>query len=140
MALRGASNHIRRLQRLAGPGLNRLAAQVLLAGGQKIQIEAQISITRGAVSGKNHVPSKPNEPPNEDSGVLGNGIETTLVRSTGDVIVEVSSNAPYASYLEFGTSRMAARPYLRPARDKMRPEIEALFAKAVSKLAGESGR
>lgn len=33
----------------------------------------------------------------------------------------------YASYLEFGTSRMAARPHLRPAVEQIRPLIPGII-------------
>ena len=51
------------------------------------------------------------------------------------VLVEVSSNAPYSAPLEFGTSKMAARPFMRPARDKMRAEVTELVRRAVEKIA-----
>lgn len=31
--------------------------------------------------------------------------------------VEVGPNVPYAAFVEYGTSRMSARPYMRPAFD-----------------------
>jgi HK97 gp10 family phage protein len=40
--------------------------------------------------------------------------------------VEIGFEAPYASYVEFGTYKMAAQPFLRPAFDEM--EDEALSA------------
>lgn len=86
--------------------------QALFVFGNRIQVAAQTSITDGAVSGKNHVPSLPGQPPNQDTGVLANNIETLLV---GPLHVEVQSKAPYAVFQEFGTSKMAERPYMRPA-------------------------
>jgi HK97 gp10 family phage protein len=41
--------------------------------------------------------------------------------------IEVTSEAPYSIFNEFGTYKMAARPYMRPALDETRPEIEALI-------------
>lgn len=137
MALKGAKAHIARLNRLAGPAMERAVGSALFAAGQKIQVEAQLSITRGAVSGKNHVPSKPGQPPNADTHFLANNIETVQKEP---LVVEVSSNAPYSAPLEFGTSRMAARPFMRPARDKMRPAAEELVVKAVRKVVRASGR
>jgi HK97 gp10 family phage protein len=84
------------------------------------------------VSGRNHVPSRPGEPPNQDTGVLASNIETVQI---SPVLVEVSSNAPYSAPLEFGTSKMAARPFMRPARDKMRAEVTELVRRAVAKIA-----
>lgn len=101
----------------------------LYAGGDAIRAEAAHLITEGAVSGKNHVPSAPGEPPNEDSGVLRTHIETTQV---APLKVEVSSNAPYAAALEFGTAKMAERPYMRPAVRAKKKEVVALVKGAVS--------
>lgn len=115
---------------LANRNIERAVGAALFAGGELLQTEAQLSITRGAVSGKNHVPSLPGEPPNQDTGVLGGNIETV---EKAPLVVEVSSNAPYSAPLEFGTSKMAARPFMRPARDRTRKEIRALIVKAVNR-------
>jgi len=135
--LKGAKAHVRRLRALASPAMVDAVEGALFHAGELIQTEAQISITRGAVSGKNHVPSAPGQPPNQDTGVLGGNIETTRA---GKLRVRVTSKAGYSSALEFGTSKMAARPFMRPARDKMRPQAEALVAKAVQKQVKASRR
>lgn len=48
---------------------------------------------------------------------------------------KVGTDVEYAPYVEFGTSRMRAQPYLRPAAETMAPAvqatIEALVASAV---------
>jgi HK97 gp10 family phage protein len=124
-----------RLKRMTGPELQRHVGQALFAAGQQIQVEAQLSITRGAVSGKNHVPSKPGDPPNQDTGVLGNNIETVQI---SPLRVEVSSNAPYATALEYGTSKMAPRPYMKPAAQKVRPKVTELVAIAVRRAKGRT--
>jgi hypothetical protein len=108
----------------------------LFAGGQAIQVEAQISISEGAVSGKNHVPSKPGEPPNQDTGVLANNIETVLVEP---LRVEVSSNAPYAAALEYGTTKMAARPYMSRAVARKRDEVVSLVRGGVKIIVNRAG-
>jgi hypothetical protein len=51
----------------------------------------------------------------------------------------VGSYAPYASPLESGTSRMAARPYMAPARDKTRKKIRELVTEAVKVAVRKSG-
>ncbi len=132
MPLKGAKAHTDRLKRLSSPEAQRAIGRALFAGGQAIEVEAQLSISRGSISGKNHVPSKPGEPPNQDTRVLADNIETVQI---SPVLVEVSSNAPYSAPLEFGTSKMAARPFMRPARDKMRVEVTELVRKAVEKIA-----
>ncbi|TXC64978.1 HK97 gp10 family phage protein [Sphingosinicella ginsenosidimutans] len=127
--MRGAKEHSLRLARMMGSGRDRLVGQALFAGGERIQVEAQVSITRGAVSGKNHVPSRPGEPPNADTHRLSDNIETL---QPAPLRVEVSSNAPYAVALEYGTSKMAERPYMRPATQKKRGEVVDLVRRAVN--------
>jgi hypothetical protein len=48
-----------------------------------------------------------------DTGQLRDSIGYTFHAATLTLIVY--AEAPHASFCEFGTSRMAARPYLRPA-------------------------
>jgi HK97 gp10 family phage protein len=135
--LKGARAHLARLKVLAGPAMTRAVGKALFAGGELIQTEAQVSISRGAISGKGHVPSAPGEPPNYDTGVLANNIETT---QPGPLRVQVASNAPYSAPLEFGTSRMAARPFMRPARDAKRREVRALVQQAMNHVVKRSRR
>jgi HK97 gp10 family phage protein len=101
-----------------------------------IRAEAFRSISAGSVSGKKHKPSAQNTPPNRDTGVLQAHLRAELV---SPLEAQVSSEAPYASALEFGTSRMEARPYMRPARDKKAPEIQRLFETEIDKLVKGSG-
>lgn len=133
MGMTGRKAHVARLKRLSGPTMEREVGKALFAAGEMIQVEAQLSITRGAVSGKNHVASRPGEAPNQDSGVLANNIETTQEQP---LVVQVTSSAPYSTALEFGTTKMAARPFMAPARDRMRRDIEALIVKAVKRVVG----
>lgn len=131
----GAKAHANRLKKLSGEKMVREVGKALFAAGEMIQVEAQISITAGAVSGKKHVVSAPGQPPNNDTGTLAGNIETN---QTAPLVVEVSSNAPYAGALEFGTSKMAARPYMAPARDAKRKVAEQLVRRAVDKIVRES--
>lgn len=128
MPLRGAKAHTDRLKYLASPAVEKLVTQALFVGAETITVEAQLSITRGAASGKNHVPSKPGEPPNQDTGVLSSNIEAARF---GRLKAKITSSAPYAAALEFGTSKMAARPYMRPARDKKKAEVRNIVAKTI---------
>ena len=47
----------------------------------------------------------------KDTGRLANSI----THQVGDKEVAISTNVQYASYVELGTSRQTAQPYLRPA-------------------------
>jgi HK97 gp10 family phage protein len=136
MGLKGGDEHIRRLRRLASADVIKTAGEVVYEGADMIQAEAHHSIVAGSVGGKAHVPSKPGEPPNSDTGVLAAMIGTY---HTAPVTAEVRSEAPYSAALEWGTSKMAARPFMRPARDKMAPKIRARFAEQMNKLIARSG-
>lgn len=103
----------------------------LYAAGQAIEIDAEHSITDGSISGKGHIPSNPGEPPNADTRLLDSSIETVLVDGPEGGKVNVESNAPYAAHLEFGTSKMAERPYMRPAAERQRKKASELVAAAM---------
>jgi len=120
-----------RLKGMTGPEMVREIGAELFAGGQDIEIEAELSITTGSVSGKNHVVSLPGEPPNSNTHVLDLNIETVQV---APLKVEVSSNAPYAADLEYGTSKMAERPYMRPAVAKRRRDVTLRIRNAVNRV------
>ncbi len=57
-----------------------------------------------------------------DTGNLKNSIQTTM---ENDLTAIVGTHVEYAPYVEYGTHRMAARPYLGPAAEAVRPGFEA---------------
>lgn len=136
MPLIGAKKHVDRLRRLASPEATRIAGAIAYEGADTIRAEAFRMVSAGSVSGKNHVASKPGDPPNRDTGVLQANFETL---QTGPLKAEFRSTAPYARALEFGTSKMAARPHIRPARDKKLPEIRARFVAQMNAFIKRSG-
>lgn len=50
-----------------------------------------------------------------DTGRLRSSIIMTRGRDSGGFYVEIGTNVKYAPHVEFGTTRMGARPYLLPA-------------------------
>lgn len=106
-------------------------ARALYVAGQEIEIDAEISITKGSISGPNHVPSRPGEPPNADTRRLDTSIDTFVI-SQKPPTVHVISQAPYSAALEYGTSRMAERPFMRPAALRKRRRVTELVGGAVS--------
>ena len=58
--------------------------------------------------------SAPGQPPAIDSGVLDNSIQGY---SFQPFKAELIINTPYAAYVNYGTARMAARPFAEPAVD-----------------------
>ncbi len=87
-----------------------------------------MKIMRGPKSGKvyeksdniSHVASAPGQPPANDTGNLAGSI---LIIKNGEQIV-VSIGAYYASILEFGTSKIAERPFIRPSFMELKPKME----------------
>lgn len=136
--LKGAERHLKRLQRMRGPAVVRGVTRALFGVADDIAKDAQISISTGAVSGKNHTPSAPGEAPNNDTGVLAGNIEAVAV---GPLKAETTSNAPYAAAQEFGNSdgTMPERPYMRPAAAKNRPNAVRKVSEAVNRVLGASG-
>lgn len=131
----GAKAHISRLRKLSGEAMVRDVGKALFAAGEMIQVESQIGITSGAVSGRNHVPGPVGGYPNADTHTLANSHETNQI---APLVVEVSVNAPYAAAVHDGTSRMGARPYLQLARDAKRKEVVDLVRQAVDRAVKSS--
>lgn len=169
MALKGADRHKRRLKKLSGEAVIRIATAVVHEGADIIKAEAQRLITTGSVSGKSHKPSRAETPPNNDTGVLASHI---FVRQKKPLNAQVRSEAVYARIQEFGGTIqhpggtpyfmrdgkpvfvsnsgagafhglpktkpheivLPSRPYLRPARDAKRAEIQKKLIENMNKL------
>tara|TARA_R100000654_G_scaffold16800_4_gene35211 strand:- start:759 stop:1208 length:450 start_codon:yes stop_codon:yes gene_type:complete len=95
--------------------------QVIQGGAQLIRGEAVKSIQSGPKSGKiyqrynptrTHKASAPGEAPASDTGNL---VRNIRVKQKSQDIVTVESGAHYSKFLEYGTSKMQARPFLFPA-------------------------
>lgn len=78
-------------------------------------------------------PSKPGNPPGIRSGNLRRNW-TQGVRSAGgygggiSAVAYIESSMKYADYLEKGTQRMAARPFVDKILEDVEPEVERIFA------------
>ena len=117
-------------------------ARAVRATAQAIRNDAIISVkshlsagnvyTRGTVK---HVASKPGSPPNQDRGTLTRNIRVTL---NDDLTADISSNAPYSAALEFGTSNMAARPFMTPAVEGQREKHKERLQKAIMRAASHA--
>jgi len=81
-------------------------------------------VPMGPRPGGPHQASAPGESPASDTGRLTGSI---FFDTQGPLTATVGSRLVYALWLEYGTSRMAARPYFRPA-------VEAMRAKFVKRL------
>ena len=75
----------------------------------------------------NGQPSAPGSPPNVQTGSLRASIDYTVQRVPAGVEGLLSSSSPYAQFLEFGTRKMAARPFMRPALAAASGQINRLL-------------
>lgn len=123
-----ARKHSERLKRMVAKTPQQVT-RALYAAGQLLELDAERSITSGAVSGVNHIPSNPGQPPNADTHFLDSNIETEI---GGPGLVTVTSKANYSAALEWGTSRMAARPFMRPAVERNRKKVVQMVGDAVN--------
>lgn len=125
---RGRNSHSDRLRRLGQVRSD--LRKVVYAAADELAADAALSITAGSVSGAGHVPSAPGEPPNEDTGMLSRSIH---VRQIDDLKAQVVADAPYAAALEFGTSKMAERPYMRPAALRVAPVMRKKITEIIKR-------
>ncbi len=72
--------------------------------------------------------SAPGQPPHRRTGRLRASISHSAVDQS-TLTVRVGTNVKYGMYLELGTRKMAARPWLRPALAQSKAKIAALFAR-----------
>lgn len=84
-----------------------------------------------------HHPSLPGNPPAPDTGNLRNSIRYEIhAENSKEVYGMVGStqkDPPYGTYLEYGTTHIAPRPWLRPAMIKNESFIRKSLADAVKR-------
>lgn len=73
-------------------------------------------------------PSSPGQPPAVDTGNLKNSV---LAEDVSLLTWVVNIGAPYGVHLEYGTNRMAARPFVKPATEKVRNNLPRGLIKKV---------
>lgn len=75
----------------------------------------------------NPSPSSPGNPPGVRSGDLRRNWSMYYSGGGGSCIMGIQSGMGYAGYLEHGTYKMAARPYVEKIKEKAMPEIARIF-------------
>lgn len=101
MTVRGSEQLRRNLDRLAGSQRRQAQQDGLEAGARIVETYAKILVP-------------------VDTGTLKNSI---MVDEVTPMQAIIAPHTDYAEHVEFGTSRMAAQPYLRPALDEHEGEI-----------------
>lgn len=74
-------------------------------------------------------PSAPGQPPRKRTGTLQKSVsfETSWMNLGEPVyLVRVGTNVPYGRFLEYGTRKMAARPWLRPGLREYLPTFQRI--------------
>lgn len=128
-----SKNYAKRLAQATDQALEAIR-NVIIAGVLKIDREAKILIDRGPKTGRmygKHQASAPGEAPATDTGRLVKSITWQTLRQ--GLAADVGSPLPYAVFLEEGTSKMAARPWLRPAFEAHAEDIISDIMDALKK-------
>lgn len=111
------------LESLSGDRLGR----AVMAGAFVLESAVKISMSASSHSGRiygGHQASAPGETPAVDTGVLVNSIASELAEtSETSATANVGTGIEYGVYLEFGTSKMQPRPFMRPAIDNNKERI-----------------
>ena len=117
---------IRKSYKVGGSGFKKWkgsGAKFTLAGGRASTV----------VGYKTHRASAPGEAPAIDTGNLRGSISVAMTSPTSAM---VSVGSEHGIYLEYGTRKMAKRPYIRPAVD----EVKVKFLRALQDLEREMGK
>jgi len=80
---------------------------------------------------RTHQASSANNPPATDTGNLKRNIKISFRRVNKNLTGIIKSSAPYSAALEFGTRKMAKRPFMGPAVDKNKKKIISKMSKAI---------
>lgn len=82
----------------------------------------------------NPSPSPPGSPPGVRSGYLRRAWKTGVRMGGGSsasgisIVAYADSKAPYAGYLQDGTKKMAARPFVDEILEDVEPEVDSIFS------------
>lgn len=116
-----------------------IGAIALMVGDAKRSVARGPKTGRIYMKGKNrsirHQASAPGEPPATDTGRLVNSIVGDAKVIGKQVQGYLEARTDYAGYLEFGTRKLAARPFMTPSVMRNRDRAIALMREAVQNRA-----
>lgn len=73
-----------------------------------------------------------------DTGNLKNSIDVEF--DSDGLTAIVAPHTEYAAFVEFGTRRMSARPYMTPAAERNRPAFTAAMKQMLKEVCEREGR
>ena len=118
-AIEGRAEVVKSIQR--GPKTGRVYDSIFRTiGGKAVPVGPR----QGNGLSATHQASAPGEAPASDTGRLANSIFFERVNNR---TAAFGSNLIYALYLEFGTRKIAARPYFRPAAEKISAKFRGMI-------------
>src|SRR3990172_7607447 len=138
ITIQGAERIKHKLALIEGPMRDAMRGAIQ-GGALAVERTAKDSVQRGSPTGRiyqkyqprrEHRASAPGQPPATDTGFLAAHITTVL--DMDGLGANVESQAAYSKFLEYGTSKMAARPFLFPAFESLKPRILKQIAKALT--------
>lgn len=143
----------KRLERMTAE-VEKEVAGALFVGGLKIEENAKKSIQDGNKTGRiyqrgnvTHRASAPGEAPASDTGELAYSGIKTIPKSSMHVNVEAqvvskskNGSSNYAIDLEYGTSKMEARPFMKPAFDVSKEFIIERMEKALKRAVQKNAK
>jgi HK97 gp10 family phage protein len=117
----------------------RAALPGLVAGLKLMENAAKQRVARGPKTGRvykrrgiEHQASAPGEPPATDTGALIASIVSGAEIEGAGLVGFLEARAGYAIHLEFGTRKMAARPFLTPSVEEHRARTTDLMRAAMN--------
>jgi HK97 gp10 family phage protein len=136
----GTDELLRKLHKLrtavsGGTGKAMLAGALVLEGFIKESMQEAHHGRIYSKGGRTHQASAPGETPAIDLGHLVDSIESSLIDSTSS---QVATDSDIAPFLEFGTSRMEARPFMRPAADEHEEDVVQAVSETIVQLIEEA--
>lgn len=61
------------------------------------------------------------------TGALQASIQKEVSQKSNSVVGRIFTKSPYAAFIEFGTSKMPARPFMRPALELAQDALKLMF-------------
>ena len=132
VTVEGSNRLARALRQYDQQAVDRIG-DAIIDSALEVQGQAQRLIQRGERSGTARPDgsrsSAPGEPPKTDTGRLVASID--IETDTDRLGAAVGTNLRYGKHLEMGTTKMAARPWLFPTFERLKPRILSRIGAAI---------